>query len=275
MLQAPSCRLLRCTGRQYGPRMATDAVADYVAAFLRFRDYRIQPGQIPIDEPGVVGYLGSDAHDDGRLLITDDCAEPFLQSVLPPDHLFAVQVLQSAPSCVARLAGRDDLAREEDHELAMVLADLDRLPPVAGVDGLTIRAVQRVADDPEGVPLETAVAESLKDDPEFPLSPQGLADAIRQIPQAGVFAALDSNGQVQATSAAAWYGTDADVFFVWTHAKWRGRGVGTAMTAHALANARVHGATGARLLATEAGAPIYRRLGFSDLWPVYCFNRAR
>lgn len=55
-------------------------------------------------------------------------------------------------------------------------------------------------------------------------------------------------------------------------ASWRGRGVGTLVTALALAEARSRGAVDAVLVATAAGRPIYRRLGFTEVTPLRAFG---
>jgi len=55
------------------------------------------------------------------------------------------------------------------------------------------------------------------------------------------------------------------VFFVDTEVAWRGRGVGTAMTAAALRAAAGDGAQRAFLDSSALGLSIYRRLGFEKV----------
>ena len=52
------------------------------------------------------------------------------------------------------------------------------------------------------------------------------------------------------------------MIFINTHPGWRRRGIGRAMTAAPLRAARAGGARRACLDASDAGAPIYQRLGF-------------
>jgi ribosomal protein S18 acetylase RimI-like enzyme len=92
--------------------------------------------------------------------------------------------------------------------------------------------------------------------------PDVVLELLRRSP-ARFFAALDADGAVRATSASAVSGEDASVTFVNTDPAWRGRGIGTAMTALALRDARARGARRACLSATAAGQGIYARLGFS------------
>jgi ribosomal protein S18 acetylase RimI-like enzyme len=62
--------------------------------------------------------------------------------------------------------------------------------------------------------------------------------------------------------------------FVNTDAAWRGRGLGQAMTAHALHAAQLQGATQAGLDASPAGRSIYHRLGFEIAGQLKRFRQA-
>jgi GNAT superfamily N-acetyltransferase len=95
----------------------------------------------------------------------------------------------------------------------------------------------------------------LVDDPDTVL-------ALLRHSSAAFFAAVDAGGTVRATSGSRVSGEDAGVLLVNTEPGWRGRGIGTAMTALALRHARERGARRACLTATAAGRGVYARLGF-------------
>jgi GNAT superfamily N-acetyltransferase len=61
-------------------------------------------------------------------------------------------------------------------------------------------------------------------------------------------------------------GDDCCVTGVATPPEHRGRGIASWLMLRALAAARVDGARTASLQATKAGAPIYERLGFAEMW---------
>jgi ribosomal protein S18 acetylase RimI-like enzyme len=206
---------------------ASDLLALWVAAFAARRS--------GVDAPGVTGALGSAEDPYARLLVSDDRAEPFLAALEGP--AIAI-VLETAPRCAARLADWG----ETTPIALMVRPELETLPDLP----LDLE----VRDD---VPLEDMVR--LVDDPDIVL---GLLSRSR----ARFFAAVDGDGVVRATSGSAVYGEDASVIFVNTEPAWRGRGIGTGMTALALRDARARGARRACLSATAAGQGIYARLGF-------------
>ncbi len=217
-----------------GARSASSLLALYSAAFVARR----RPGQRVVDAPGVSGMLGDAEDPYSRLLVTDDRAEPVLTALEGP--AIAI-VLDAAPGCAALLADWG----ETTPIALMVRPELDTLPEPALPAELTVRG---------DVPLEAMVR--LVDEPDVVL---GL---LRHSP-ARLFAAVDGDGVVRATSRSAVYGEDASVSFVNTDPAWRGRGIGTAMTAFALRDARARGARRACLSATTAGRGIYARLGFS------------
>jgi ribosomal protein S18 acetylase RimI-like enzyme len=68
---------------------------------------------------------------------------------------------------------------------------------------------------------------------------------------------------------------EANVFFVNTDPDWRGRGIGRSMTAAALRAAQESGAQRACLDASDAGLPIYARLGFQSVSQVVRVFRMR
>ena len=106
----------------------------------------------------------------------------------------------------------------------------------------------------------------MRSDPRIEGPPATFADYLRSLPSTvRLFAGVDADGAVRATSGCDAFGPAASVFFVNTDPEWRGRGVGRAMTAVALDAARQRGARHASLDATGAALRIYERLGFESV----------
>jgi len=93
-------------------------------------------------------------------------------------------------------------------------------------------------------------------------------------PTMRLFAAVDDNDVVRATSGSGTFGPQATVIFVNTHPSWRRRGIGHAMTAAALRSARTAGASQACLDASDAAIATYLRLGFETVARATQFFRA-
>jgi GNAT superfamily N-acetyltransferase len=157
----------------------------------------------------------------------------------------------------------------------MVCRDLRTVPVVPLPDDLILRPVRRQSSDaPDGVPLREAAAIAMRADPTIRGDPDAFADYLRSLaPAFRLIAAVDTSGAVRATAGSGVFGIYASVIFVDTDPRWRGRGVGTAMTSTALHAARASGATTACLDASDAGLGIYRRLGFDAAGPVTRFYR--
>ena len=159
---------------------------------------------------------------------------------------------------------------------AMLCRDLRAVPAVGLPTELTIRPVRRLAHDaPDGVPLEEAATLATLADPSIGDPPDVFAAALISMPpEIRLFAALDPDGEVRATAGSGTFGTQATVVFVNTHPAWRGRGIGTAMTAAALRAAKGSGATRACLDASASGLSIYLRLGFESVTRTTHYFRA-
>jgi ribosomal protein S18 acetylase RimI-like enzyme len=250
-----------------------DALDTYVAAFRARCDRLRRLGRPEIEEPGMHGLLSGDDDPDARLLVTDDRAYDLLAALLPEVHAGMVGVVTGATRCLGLV--ESDPAWRANPVTAMVSRDLGKIPVALLPKELTIRPVRRLAgDEPDGVPLEDAVAVAMSADPRID-EPRALTDYLRSLPPTfRLFAAVDDDEAVRATSAAGVYGSYASVIFVNTHPEWRRRGIGRAMTGAALGAARDAGATQACLDATAAGSGIYARLGFEVAAEITRFFRS-
>jgi ribosomal protein S18 acetylase RimI-like enzyme len=246
----------------------------YVAAFVARCNVMRGPGRPEVDERGVRGLLSFPGDPGIRLLVTDDQAYELLAVLLSDAQAGTINVLAAAPRCAALLGG--DPAWRSKTVTAMICRDLRTVLEVALPTELTLRRVRRLADDADdGVPLEDAVAAALRADPAIDEPPKAFANYLRSLPAAiGLFAAVDNNGVVQATSGSGAFGSEANVFFVNTEPGWRRRGIGQAMTVAALRAAQNAGATRACLDASDAGRSIYLRLGFQAVGRSTQFFRA-
>ncbi|MGI8711591.1 MAG: GNAT family N-acetyltransferase [Solirubrobacteraceae bacterium] len=242
--------------------MRTPSIDVYVAAFVARCDVVRRPGQTELDEPGVRGLLAFADDPLTRLLVTDDRAYPMLAALLLDTRAGIINVSATATRCTKLIDGHP--AWKSSAGTAMICRDLDTVPAVSLPSELTLRPVRRLADDaPDGVALEQAAAAARLGDPRIDGPPDAFADYLRSLSPANqLFAAVDGDGAVRATSGCGAFGLDANVFFINTAPGWRGRGIGQAMTAAALRAAQDSGAQRACLDATDAGLPIYRRLGF-------------
>lgn len=61
---------------------------------------------------------------------------------------------------------------------------------------------------------------------------------------------------------------ESGLYFIATDSKHRGKGFGKAITHHALVNAKSKGCSFMNLEATDAGVPVYEKVGFTNFGPV-------
>jgi len=219
-------------------------------------------GRPVLGKPGVHGSLSSADHPRTRLLITDDQAYEELAVLLPAARTGMIDVFAAAKRCAQLVEAHPGW--RQTVATAMICRDLRTVPELALPNGLTLRPVRRLPGDaPDGVPLQGAVAVAMLADPSGEEPPGALADYLRSLtPAFRLFAAIDGDGAVRATSGWGVFGAQATVIFVNTDPGWRRRGIGQAMTAVALRAARDAGARQACLAASDTGLSIYRRLGF-------------
>lgn len=242
---------------------AADGVTDYVSGF-RDRLRAMQgPGQELIDEPGILGLVGRSADGlEGRVLVVDDQARETLTSRLRELFARVLYVLDDAEACSALISQSGGF--RPNRCTAMVCDDLDAVPDLALPTELSLRPVAAAPEDDASVPLAAAAQAAFRSDPQMAptTDPDAFLDYLRSIPNTRYLAAVDDQAVVRATAAAANWGGTTGVFFVNTDPAWRGRGIGTAMTAAALRGAAAAGARRACLDASDLGLSIYRRLGF-------------
>ena len=124
------------------------------------------------------------------------------------------------------------------------------------------------------MPLKEAVAAAARATSATDASSDALTSYLKSLPgDPLLFAAVDQDGIVRGTSGSRTFGTYAYAFFVNTDPGWRRRGVGLAMTAAALRSSVREGATRASLDASDSGAALYRRLGFTAVAQITQFSR--
>jgi ribosomal protein S18 acetylase RimI-like enzyme len=243
--------------------MTAGSIDFYVAASVaRWRDLR-RPGQREVNQPGLYGLLAGDEDPRARLLVTDDQAYAGLVELCAEARAGMINVFAAAVRCAELLEG--DPAWRSSPSTAMICRDLATVRTLALPDGLRLRAVRRVAEDPPGgVSLEDAVAAVALAEPRE--NPEALTVFLRSLPQpTRLFAAVDADGIVRATSGWQLSGRHVRVILVDTDPAWRGRGIAKAMTSAALHAAQRQGAREATLDASAAGLSIYQRLGFESV----------
>jgi len=250
----------------------TAAVEDYVLGFRERIHAMWQPGLEILDGPGIVGLIGRGGDTlEGRVLVTDDRALDLLARRLPRLFARVTYVFDEAGGCRRLLSEAGSYRATRC--TAMVCDDLGAIPELPLPAGLRLRAVRAGdhggddAGDDGRVALVDAAVAALRSDPEMAPT-ANLADFVgylRSVPSTRYLAAVDEDGVVRATAAAATWASTAGVFFVNTDPAWRGRGVGTAMTAAALRKAATDGAERACLDASDLGRSIYLRLGFEPV----------
>lgn len=228
-------------------------------------------GRTTVDRIGLRGVLPGTEDPRIQLLVIDDQAHDALADLLPEARAGMIRILGTATRCAQLVADR--LAWRSDTVAGMVCSDLHTVPSLTLPGDLTLQPVRRLGDDEGGgVALADAVAAAMSASAAIEDPPAVFAGYLRSLPSTfRLFAAIDSHGAVRATSGSGVFGRYATVIFVNTDPDWRGRGIGQAMTAHALHAASRAGARQASLDASDAGRSIYLRLGFDNAGTVIRF----
>lgn len=148
----------------------------------------------------------------------------------------------------------------------MVLPDARCAPfPVSDLavrqasDPQTLRAFQTVAFESFGYPVEMAAL--------------ALTEDLMRLPHVALF--VGYLGAEPACCSALLVTNDmAGVYWVGTPPRFRQRGLGAAITAHAVAAGRRRGCRQACLQASPMGAPVYQRMGFVECRTYLAFEHA-
>jgi predicted GNAT family acetyltransferase len=229
------------------------------------REQMLREGVAPDDfviGPDYAGSVGTRVLD-----VYGDAALEFLRSV---DRQTLMQgsilVRGDAPRVSAFLDSFGVFTQE--HQTGMLGTDLARVPRASLPDPLRLTRVQLGDRTDPSLPTAAAFAAAVEAEDGPP--PGSMLPALTRMADRSavdLFAAVDEDGSIQATSGATATGEAGMVFGIGTMAAWRGRGAATAMTAVAVHGAAQLGATTLLLDATDAGASIYRRLGFTAYAP--------
>ena len=237
-------------------------MTEYADAYIRRAVATSGRDATVIDAPGLHGVLGGQGAG-VSLLVSGDGGRERLEAVLAPAPRGVITVLDGAERSLALI--RDDPRWHAKPISMMVCRDLAAVPEAQLPGGLQCRPVAVAGPAMEDeIDLPAAIAVAVVADPNTSAqAPTQMLDQFRAMrPQPSIGAAVDTDGIVRATCGVRVTGPDASVFFVNTDPAWRRRGIGRAMTAQALRTAHRSGATVACLNASEAGASIYRSLGF-------------
>jgi GNAT superfamily N-acetyltransferase len=229
-----------------------------------------------IDADGILGAVGRDLVARGGVVLLGNVGEPALRQLL---DTYSPQWIGVLPAAEPLLRGITDAGWNlvYDHRM-MSLPDLGDLHVVSLPAGVEVNRVA-VRHGEIGFPLMEALRvelENIRGDDAAPARDLALeARMLRTLSGINFFAAITPNGGCVGTAGSRVIEDSALVAAVVTVPGFRRRGLGTAMTFHALAAAREAGAHSAFLDATPAGTGIYRRLGFRDLGPIlYCERSA-
>ncbi|NYI41929.1 GNAT family N-acetyltransferase [Demequina lutea] len=254
--------------------MDTELIDAYIAAFVARCEVMWRPGCLMVNEPGLYGLQSTAEDPPTRLLVTDDRACAALAALLQDVRGGTVSVFAEATRCTGIVASSGGWKPKP--VTAMMSRELRTLPEAPLPAGLALRPVRRRDEDPEnGVPLDDAVAVATAANPLGEDTANPLADYLKSLPPTTrLFAAVDDDGVVRATSGSGRFGEQASVIFVSTDPSWRRRGIGQAMTAAALSFGRSAGARQACLGASDEAIGIYQRLGFEIVAQTTQFYRA-
>ena len=242
------------------PGVAQDAAAAVYAETCAARVADLGPPVTGV--PGLHGVRSAQDPASVRLLVVDDRALDGLVDLLSSVRTGRIAVFEQAARCAE--AVEDRLGWTSAMTTSMALPHLAARPVNALPRGLALRAVDEHVEDPrDGVSMEQAVDVAALADSTGVGNPDVLIRDLRaSMPAFRFFVVVDADGVPRATSGVGVFGSRAVVIFVNTDPGWRRRGLGRAMTAVAIADARARGAVTACLDASGSGLSIYQQLGF-------------
>jgi GNAT superfamily N-acetyltransferase len=167
---------------------------------------------------------------------------------------FAVWVHESDAATAAALRERGYGFDSATRTMAMALDGLAEGEPPPGADPLSAR-------DPSGLELVEAPPAEF-----WGVDEDGLDGLVPELdPSCAHFYVARLDGEPVAMLMAFDHDGDCGVYMVGTVEAARGRGIATALSAHAVTAARARGCTTASLQATEMAERVYARVGFRDL----------
>ena len=144
--------------------------------------------------------------------------------------------------------------------LAVSVAKAEDLTIRQATDGAVLADFQRTAFESFGYPVELAAL--------------ALTEELMRLPHAALFVGYVGD-EPACCSALVITGDMAGIYWVGTRERHRRRGLGAAMTAHAVEVGRERGCRVASLEASRLGAPVYRRMGFTTTRHYLRFNFQR
>lgn len=195
--------------------------------------------------------------------VVADAIEPLIRCGAPAAVLFTGEV---SPTIVARLTDAGFLPHGGMPAMGV---DIDRVKPTTLPAGYTLYRIDASERDAWGeafargyeLPIPVGMCFGGGFDPRSPGAPSTRYYAIRR------------GGAMVATSLVFMHRGVAGVYAVSTAPEERGKGLGAHLTAEPLRIARAQGYRVGVLQASEAGHPVYVRLGFSEFGAVPIFVR--
>jgi len=225
---------------------------------LEARDFLVSNSRAPVAEFNQA-FLKRPTYKLGRTL--DRVLAYYARAGVP----FRVHVTAEHESAAAELRARG-FTQANDVPCMVLAGAACRAAALPTLDDLTVREVddaeslshfQRIAFESFAYPLEIA--------------PLALTEDLARLPHVALF--VGYLGDTPACcSALLVTGDMAGIYWVGALAQHRRRGLGAAITAHAVHAGRTRGCRNACLQASAMGHPVYLRLGFTDLRMYRCFD---
>lgn len=242
-------------------------VADHFAEI--FRRMGEESGQVEfVRDSEWIRLITRTAHPFGNFVIAESgIAAGALTSVARP----LTELDQ--PSSVFLKAKASDSAVEEElkalgfdgfGQMPLMAVDLSRLAPAALPSGFEFRQV--------GESERGAWVDALTEGYEIPVRLSELCASIDGSGEVALFGAFEGD-RVVSTSMTFAYDGLMGIYCVATRPSHRGKGLGAYVTAEPLRRARAEGWDTGILQASEAGYPIYRKLGFEEVGGIPMYFR--
>lgn len=259
--------------------LAADDVFEHLAAGFLVTCRELCDGAVSGERAGLrYGAAGTRIPGLNRLMVTamdPATVDAELDSTLAELSRFPVLSAWLAPSAtpgdlVERFEARGFILDTPGPAMAMSLAALPAAPPIPGVS-LSVATTRE-----EVTMANRALAEAFEAGPEFGDQITAiLADGLIDPTKHGRLVLAKLRGAPVATAVGSLDGSVVTVYNVGTVPAARSQGLGGLVTLAVLEDAKRRGARDAVLEATEAGYPVYRRLGFEEAGRFTILLRAR